>query len=281
MIRLGWRMSHNNPCIWQLSQRWRGRPVDVDGDEERRSGGVALLGDALRSEDTDTDVAPANGSEDVRDTAEGTVGDADGLVDDASDDASTAVAPPAGVDTPEVTEDAEQPAGTAPTDEVLTDEAPSADDGAPPVDDVAADVSPEEADGSGPVDGAEAEAAVAPVKPVRRKWSLRRGAAVAAVVLAMALAVSAFATSGSPSTTGDQHFLDTARSQGSVIAPGQQEGLLVSAAHKICDRRESHSTTAERRATALSTDELDAVSQSFGGDSRAFTTLALDTYCSS
>jgi hypothetical protein len=43
----------------------------------------------------------------------------------------------------------------------------------------------------------------------------------------------------------------------------------------------NHSTTAERRATALTTDELDAVNQSFAGDSRAFTTLALDTYCSS
>jgi hypothetical protein len=217
--------------------------VDVDGDEERRSGGVAVLGDAPRAEDADTDVAPDGGSEDVRDTDEVTVG---GL-----------------------------PADEISTDEAPADESSADEDGAAPIEEATVDASPEQAGASG------ATEAVTAGKPVRRKWSLRRSVAIAAVVLAAALAVSAFATSGSPATTGDSYFLDTARSQGHTIAPGQQEGLLVSAAHKICDRRESHSTTAERRATALSTDELHAVNQSFGGDSRAFTVLALDTFCSS
>jgi Protein of unknown function (DUF732) len=244
-------MSLKNPCIWQLSQQWRGRPVDVDGDEERRSGGVAVLGDAPRAEAADTDVAPDGGSADVRDGDEVTVGDPDGLPTD------------------------ESPADESPADQSPADESSADEDGAAPTDEATVDASPEEAGASG------ATEAVAAGKPVRRKWSLRRSVAIAAVVLAAALAVSAFATSGSPATTGDSYFLDTARSQGHTIAPGQQEGLLVSAAHKICDRRESHSTTAERRATALSTDELHAVNQSFGGDSRAFTVLALDTFCSS
>jgi hypothetical protein len=237
--------------------------VNVDGDEERRTGGVALLGDALRAEDADTDVAPDNGSEDVPNTDEATVGDPDGPpVGDTSDDAPAAPAPPDDVDTPEVVAADESPADELPVDEISADESPA--------DESPADESPAET-----VDVVDAG------KPVRRKWSLRRGAAVATVVLTVALAVSAFATSGSSAMTGDLHFLDTARSQGHVVAPGQQEGLLVSAAHKICDRRVNHSTTAERRATALTTDELDAVNQSFAGDSRAFTTLALDTYCSS
>jgi Protein of unknown function (DUF732) len=230
--------------------------VDVDGDEERRSGGVAVLGDAPRAEDADTDVAPDGGSEDVRDTDDVTVGDPDGLpVDEVPVDESLA--------------------DEFSADEVPADGSSAGEDGAAPTDDATVDASPEEAGASG------ATEAVAAGRPVRRKWSLRRSVAIAAVVLAAALAVSAFATSGSPATTGDSYFLDTARSQGHTIAPGQQEGLLVSAAHKICDRRESHSTTAERRATALSTDELHAVNQSFGGDSRAFTVLALDTFCSS
>jgi Protein of unknown function (DUF732) len=235
--------------------------VDVDGDEERRSGGVAVLGDAPRAEAADTDVAPDGGSADVRDGDEVTVGDPDGL----PTDESPADESPAD----------ESPADESPADQSPADESSADEDGAAPTDEATVDASPEEAGASG------ATEAVAAGKPVRRKWSLRRSVAIAAVVLAAALAVSAFATSGSPATTGDSYFLDTARSQGHTIAPGQQEGLLVSAAHKICDRRESHSTTAERRATALSTDELHAVNQSFGGDSRAFTVLALDTFCSS
>jgi Protein of unknown function (DUF732) len=240
--------------------------VDVDGDEERRSGGVAVLGDAPRAEDADTDVAPDGGSEDVRDADEVTVGDPDGLpADESPADESPADESPAD----------ESPADESPADESPADESSADEDGAAPTDEATVDASPEEAGAFGVTE------AVAAGKPVRRKWSLRRSVAIAAVVLAAALAVSAFATSGSPATTGDSYFLDTARSQGHTIAPGRQEGLLVSAAHKICDRRESHSTTAERRATALSTDELHAVNQSFGGDSRAFTVLALDTFCSS
>jgi hypothetical protein len=108
---------------------------------------------------------------------------------------------------------------------------------------------------------------------------VRRGLAAAGVTLVVALSVSAFAMVGPTTSNVDQSFVDTARSQGHVVAPGDQETLVVSAARKICDRRENHSTVAERRATALSPEELGAVQQTFATDVRGFTSLALDTYC--
>jgi hypothetical protein len=127
-------------------------------------------------------------------------------------------------------------------------------------------------------DPATTAATVAPI-PSRKRVSLRRGAAVAAAVLVGALAVSAFSTVVPSSGDADQHFVDTARSQGRVVAGGDQQALLVSAARKICDRRGSHTTVAQRRATALSSDELAVIQQTFAGDTRGFTALALDTYC--
>ena len=108
---------------------------------------------------------------------------------------------------------------------------------------------------------------------------MRRGLAAAGVTLVVALSVSAFAMVGPTTSNVDQNFVDTARSQGHVVVPGDQETLVVSAARKICDRRENHSTVAQRRATALSPEELGAVQQTFATDVRGFTSLALDTYC--
>lgn len=112
-----------------------------------------------------------------------------------------------------------------------------------------------------------------------RRTRVRRGLAAAGVTLVVALSVSAFSMAGPTAANADQTFVDTARSQGHVVASGDQETLVVAAAHKICDRRESHSTVAERRATALSLEELGAVQQSFDSDVRGFTALALQTYC--
>jgi transcription termination factor Rho len=140
----------------------------------------------------------------------------------------------------------------------------------PPVEAVAAE--PAEAPAADPA------ATDAPI-PSRRRVSLRRGAAVAAAVLVGALAVSAFSTVVPSSGDADQHFVDTARSQGRVVAAGGQQALLVSAARKICDRRGSHATVAQRRATALSSDELAVIQRTFAGDTRGFTALAIDTYC--
>jgi Protein of unknown function (DUF732) len=116
---------------------------------------------------------------------------------------------------------------------------------------------------------------------VRRRSPLRRGLAVGAVAVVVALAVSAFASAGSAVGDVDQRFVDSTRSQGYTVDPGPQQALVVSAGHKICERKESHSTVAERRATALSTEELGAVADTFAGNTRAFTTLALKTFCGS
>jgi hypothetical protein len=122
--------------------------------------------------------------------------------------------------------------------------------------------------------------AMAP-RVVRRRSPLRRGLAVGAVAVVVALAVSAFASVGSAPGEVDQGFVDTTRSQGYTVDPGKQQALLVSAAHKICDRRENHSTVEDRKATALSSEELGVVTNTFAGNARAFTTLALETYCAS
>ncbi len=124
-----------------------------------------------------------------------------------------------------------------------------------------------------------AEPAVVPAARPRRAC-VRRGLVASAVALVVALAVSAFATAAPTPASADQRFVDAARSQG-YVATGDQQALVVSAARKICERRESHSTAAQRRATALSSAELDAVQQVFADDVRGFTTLALDTYCPS
>lgn len=119
-----------------------------------------------------------------------------------------------------------------------------------------------------------------PAEPVaRRRIGLPRGMAVAGVVLVGALAVSAFATVAPSSADADRAFVDTVRSQGHRVAPGDQQSLIVSAARKLCDRRDTHATAAQRRATTLSTKELHAVQQTFTADTRGFTALALDTYC--
>jgi Protein of unknown function (DUF732) len=141
----------------------------------------------------------------------------------------------------------------------------------PPVEAVTAE--PDEASAA-----ADPAATDAPI-PSRKRVSLRRGAAAAAAVLVGALAVSAFSTVVPSSGDADQHFVDTARSQGRVVAAGGQQALLVSAARKICDRRGSHATVAQRRATALSSDELAVIQRTFAGDTRGFTALAIDTYC--
>lgn len=138
-----------------------------------------------------------------------------------------------------------------------------------------------EASGTAEPETAAADPAVAPPTSRRtpRRTYVRRGLAAAGVALVVALSAGAFAMVGPTTANTDQSFVDTARSQGHVVASGDQQTLVVSAAHKICDRRESHSTVAERKATALSLEELGAVQQTFATDVRGFTALALDTYC--
>ncbi len=120
---------------------------------------------------------------------------------------------------------------------------------------------------------------VAPARP--RRSFLRRGVLALAAAGFVALAVGAFAWIAPSAQAADQRFVDAAQSHGHVVVPGEQQSLVVSAARKICDRRVINNTEQERRATALTTYEIAAVGTAFGADTRDFTALALDTYCSS
>jgi uncharacterized protein DUF732 len=244
-------MSHTNLCIWQLSQLDRGRPDGVDGDEEPRSGGVVTMGGVPEGEGgvsvgTPTEAAP--GSDE-------SVGPVDDAVDEpsASADETTVAAADEAESTDPESSDAE-PTDAEPTDLEPTDLEPT-----------------------------DAEPNPAPSAPRRapRRTYVRRGLAATGVTLVVALSVSAFAMVGPTTANVDQSFVDTARSQGHAVVPGDHETLVVSAARKICDRRENHSTVAQRRATALSPEELGAVQQTFATDVRGFTSLALATYCPS
>jgi Protein of unknown function (DUF732) len=130
-------------------------------------------------------------------------------------------------------------------------------------------------DDAAPGDGATADGAVAG----RARPCIRRGLLAVAAAVAVALAVGAFATVGPSAAKTDQRFVETTRTQGHVVPPGQQEVLLVTAARKICDRRENHSTAEARRQSALNIEEIAVVEQTFGDDTRSFTSLAVDTYC--
>jgi hypothetical protein len=194
------------------------------------------------------------------------VGTSDDAVDEpaaSADDASAAVVDESGSTDPESV-DAE-PADLVPEDAEPTDAEPPH-----------AEIANAEPDRSRPADPAPDAPRAAP-----RRTYVRRGLAAAGVTLVVALSVSAFAMVGPTTTNVDQNFVDTARSQGHAVVPGDQETLVVSAARKICDRRENHSTVAQRRTTALSPEELGAVQQTFATDVRGFTSLALETYCPS
>lgn len=115
--------------------------------------------------------------------------------------------------------------------------------------------------------------------PRRRPAFPRRGLVAAALSVVVALAVSAFATAGPATVDVDQRFVDAARERGYAVVSGEQRALTVSAARKICDRKDNHATAEQRRATRLSSTEIAAVGQAFGDDVRVFTDLALTTYC--
>ena len=131
----------------------------------------------------------------------------------------------------------------------------------------------------------EPEAGTAPALPPaarpRLRPYLRRGAVALVAAGFVALGVGAFAWAAPSPEGANQRFVEAAQSQGHVVAPGEQETLVISAARKICDRRITHDTDQERRATALNSDEIAAVGTAFGADTRDFTTLALKTFCSS
>lgn len=98
-------------------------------------------------------------------------------------------------------------------------------------------------------------------------------------VVALALAVFGQGYLGWSTAQADQRFVAAVRAEGHTVEPGENEALVVRAAHKLCQRRDG-ATYSERRQGTLSADEIDAVRRTFGDDDRAFTKVALHTYCS-
>jgi hypothetical protein len=115
----------------------------------------------------------------------------------------------------------------------------------------------------------------------RPQWGprLRRAAVVLVASVAAVLGVSAAGVAPPPQAAVDHHFLAEVRGHGHPVAVGADEALVVSAARKLCERRDSQ-TYVQRRAATLTSDELAAVKRSFGDDSEGFIALATDAYCS-
>lgn len=79
--------------------------------------------------------------------------------------------------------------------------------------------------------------------------------------------------------TADQRFVAAVQAQGRTVPSGDSEVLVKRAAQKLCEHRDATATSAERRAGALTADEVDAVHRTFGDDSAAFVKVALRSYC--
>jgi Protein of unknown function (DUF732) len=79
--------------------------------------------------------------------------------------------------------------------------------------------------------------------------------------------------------SADQRFVAAVQAEGRPVPSGDAEALVVQAAQKLCEGRDGSSTYAERRASALTADEIDAVRRTFGDDSEAFMKVARRTYC--
>lgn len=101
-------------------------------------------------------------------------------------------------------------------------------------------------------------------------------------VVGAAIALAGFTTPGADPGRLDASFVDAVRAVGHDVPRAvDQQAALVVAARKICARRTPSMTPVERRNSALTLRELDAVAVTFAGDARGFSTLALDTYCPS
>jgi hypothetical protein len=104
------------------------------------------------------------------------------------------------------------------------------------------------------------------------------------VVLAcggVALALTAFGPDFLDRSTAraDQRFVAAVQAQGRTVGPGTDQALVIQAARKVCESRQGEATAAERRASALTADEIEAVRRTFGDDSPAFIKAAKRSYC--
>jgi Protein of unknown function (DUF732) len=117
-------------------------------------------------------------------------------------------------------------------------------------------------------------------KPSRGRRIAR---AVAALVVCggVAVALTAFGPDFLDRSTAraDQRFVAAVQAEGRTVDTGADQTLVIQAAHKVCETRDGDVTVAQRRASALTADEIDAVRRTFGDDSTAFMNVAKRTYC--
>jgi hypothetical protein len=108
-----------------------------------------------------------------------------------------------------------------------------------------------------------------------------RAAVVVFVCGGVALALTAFGTDLLDRSTAraDQRFVAAVQAQGRSVEAGGNQGLVIEAARKVCETRSGEATAAQRRASVLTAEEIDAVRQTFGDDSPAFIQVAKRTYC--
>ena len=117
-------------------------------------------------------------------------------------------------------------------------------------------------------------------KSRRGVWILR--VAVVFVVcggIAAALAVFGPDYLDRSSARADERFVAAVHAQGRTVPSGQDQALVIQAAHKLCESRVDGTSVSRRRASALTADEIDAVRRTFGDDASAFVKVAKRSYC--
>ena len=119
-------------------------------------------------------------------------------------------------------------------------------------------------------------------RPSRGVQILRATAGVVAVG-GVTLALTAFGPSYLErvwsTAQADQKFVAAVRAEGRPVPAGEDEKLVVEAAQKLCERRDNTVSNADRRASTLTPEEIDAVRRTFGDDSESFIKVATRTYC--
>jgi len=254
----------------------------VDGDEGQRSTAIAVCDGATGDGAEESgDAAPSITEADPPAAGSATAVPADPADVDADDvDADDAVTDDAVTDDAAISDAAISDAAAGDAEEAVPDETPgentAVEDDGPAVANVGDCEATDEPRAAAVLVGAELVGSA----PRRIGPYLRRGVVAFVVVGVVALAVSAFAWVVPSLDGANRRFIEEAQSHGHAVSPGEQEMLVLSAAHKICDRKVAHATVRERRSTALTSAELAAVGAVFGPRPRDFIALALDTYCS-
>jgi Protein of unknown function (DUF732) len=118
-----------------------------------------------------------------------------------------------------------------------------------------------------------------PSRTVRILRALTATAVIGGVTLVLSAFGPGYLERVWSSARADQRFVAAVQAQGRTVEPGANEALVLSAAHKLCERRDVSVSSAERRASTLTPEEIDAVRKTFGDDSAAFIKVATRTYC--